>query len=458
MQIFLTKPRKTDTMVIRFTEKGEMAMRIVDLIEKKKNGSSLNKDEIRYFAEGFTRGEIPDYQAAALLMAICFVGMTTKETADLTDCMAHSGDTLDLSDIDGVTADKHSTGGVGDKTTLIVAPICAASGLKMAKMSGRGLGHTGGTIDKLESIPGFRTALSETEFKAQVNKFGLAVTGQTGCLAPADKKIYALRDVTATVNSIPLIASSIMSKKIAAGAQNIVLDVKCGSGAFMQNAEDARALAEQMVAIGKACGRNTAAVLTNMDVPLGTHIGNALEVTEACAVLKNSGSEDLREISLRLSAHLISMSMQISYQEARRIAERTLRDGSAFRKLREMVAAQGGDVRVLEQSECFLSAEMQVEIHARQTGYIARMHTQKIGESASLLGAGRERKNDAIDYAAGIVLCKKTGDFVHRGDILAVLYANSAEKLQAGAHRFSEAFTFSDAKPEVQPLCFGTVE
>lgn len=433
-------------------------MRILDLIEKKKRGEPLQKEEIRFFVDGFTCGEIPDYQASALLMAICFVGMTAEETADLTDCMAHSGDTLDLSDIDGVTADKHSTGGVGDKTTLIVAPVCAAMGLKIAKMSGRGLGHTGGTIDKLESIPGFRTALSEAEFKAQVNKIGLAVTGQTGLLAPADKKIYALRDVTATVNSIPLIASSIMSKKLAAGAQNIVLDVKCGSGAFMQNADDARALAEQMVAIGKACGRNTAAVLTNMDIPLGTHIGNALEVKEACAVLQNGGAADLHEISLMLSAHLIAMSQHMPYAKAYRAAEQTLESGAAFRKLQEMVTAQGGDARVLESETCFLSARMQTEVRAEQTGYIAHMHTQKIGESASLLGAGRAKKTDSIDYAAGIVLQKKTGDFVKCGDVLAVLYADSAEKLQAGAKRFSEALTFSEIKPEPRPLCFGTVE
>ena len=433
-------------------------MRMLDLIEKKKQGLPLEKEEIRFFTDGFTRGKIPDYQASALLMAICFVGMTAEETAALTDCMAHSGDALTLSEIQGVTADKHSTGGVGDKTTLIVAPICAAAGLKIAKMSGRGLGHTGGTIDKLESIPRFRTALSEAEFQAQVNRIGLAVTGQTGQLAPADKKIYALRDVTATVNSIPLIASSIMSKKLAAGAQNIVLDVKCGSGAFMQNADDARTLAEQMVAIGKACGRHTAAVLTNMDVPLGTHIGNALEVTEACAVLRNGGVADLRELSLTLSAHLIAMSLQKPYAEAYRDAEQMLESGAAFRKLQEMVAAQGGDIRVLEQEPCFLPARVQTEVRAAQTGYIAHMHTRKIGESASLLGAGRAKKTDTIDYAAGIVLQKKTGDFVHGGDVLAVLYADSAEKLQAGEKRFLEALTFSESKPDEQPLCFGTVE
>lgn len=433
-------------------------MRMLDLIEKKKNRKSLEKEEIRFFVNGFTRGEIPDYQASALLMAICFVGMTAEETADLTECMAHSGDTLDLSDICGVTADKHSTGGVGDKTTLLVAPICAAAGLKIAKMSGRGLGHTGGTVDKLESIPGFRTALSEAEFKAQVNKIGLAVTGQTGELAPADKKIYALRDVTATVNSIPLIASSIMSKKLAAGAQNIVLDVKCGSGAFMQSIDGARALAEQMVAIGKACGRHTAAVLTNMDVPLGTHIGNALEVFEACAVLRGGGSADLREISLILSAHLIAMSQQKPYDTAYRTAAEMLGNGTAFQKLQEMVAAQGGDACVLESTDCFLQASMRMEIRAPQTGYIARMHTQKIGESASLLGAGRAKKTDAIDYAAGIVLQKKTGDFVQKDEPLAVLYASGKEKLQAGKPRFLEALTFSKEKPAPQPLCFGTVE
>ncbi len=433
-------------------------MRMLDIIEKKKNGLPLEKAEIEFFVAGFTQDKIPDYQAAAFLMAICFQGMTDEETACLTDCMAHSGDMLDLSGVCGATADKHSTGGVGDKTTLIVAPICAALGLKMAKMSGRGLGHTGGTIDKLESIPGFRVALSQEEFIRQVNDIGLAVTGQTGDLAPADKKIYALRNASGTVKSVPLIASSIMSKKLAAGAQNIALDVKCGSGALIQNDTDAHALAKQMVAIGKACGRNTAAVLTNMDVPLGTHIGNALEVTEACAVLKGGGADDLRALCLALSAHLVSISLRKDYEEAYRAAERVLQNGAAFEKLEKMVAAQGGDVRILQQSDCFLKSGAKMTVTAQKCGYIESMQTQTIGESASILGAGRETKTDTIDYAAGIVLHKKTGDFVREGEPLAVLYAADEEKLLAGKARFLSALTVSDTPPKTRPLLLGTVE
>lgn len=432
-------------------------MRMLDILEHKRCKKELTDAEISFFVHGFTSGQIPDYQASALLMAICLNGMTEQETANLTDCMAHSGDMLDLSDLGGVSADKHSTGGVGDKTTLIVAPICAAAGVKIAKMSGRGLGHTGGTIDKLESIPGFRVSLSEAEFKKQVQTVGLAVMGQTADLAPADKKLYALRDASGTVNSIPLIASSIMSKKLAAGAKNIVLDVKCGSGAFMQTVDDARALAEEMVRIGKACGRNTAAVITDMDTPLGTHIGNALEVTEACAVLLNKGAKDLRELCLQLSAHLISMCLQTAYDKAYRDAEHALASGAAFGKFRDMVSAQGGDASVLESDACFLKAAVEREITAPQDGYIAHMQTQTVGESASLLGAGRETKESKLDYAAGIVLHKKTGDFVKQGETLATLYAATDEKCRAGDQRFLQSLTFSDVPPEKRPLILGTV-
>ncbi|MGN0571129.1 MAG: thymidine phosphorylase [Candidatus Fimenecus sp.] len=433
-------------------------MRMLDILEHKRCKKELTDREISFFVNGFTNAEIPDYQMSALLMTICLNGMTERETATLTDCMAHSGDMLDLSDLGHTTADKHSTGGVGDKTTLLVAPICAAAGIKIAKMSGRGLGHTGGTIDKLESIPGFRVSLSEAEFKTQVQAIGLAVIGQTADLAPADKKLYALRDASGTVNSIPLIASSIMSKKLAAGAKNIALDVKCGSGAFMQTVDDARALAEEMVRIGKTCGRNTAAVITDMDSPLGTHIGNALEVTEACAVLRGKGAADLRELCLILSAHLIAMATQTDYDAAYCTAERVLQSGEAFEKLCQMVRAQGGDVSVLEQDTCFLQAAVSREVKAPKDGFIARMQTQTVGESASLLGAGRETKESTLDYAAGIVLCKKTGDFVKQGETLATLYAATDEKCRAGEQRFLESLTFSEIKPPKTPLILGTVE
>ena len=433
-------------------------MRMLDILEHKRCKQELTDEEIAYFINGFTQNEIPDYQMASLLMAICLNGMTERETAVLTDCMAHSGDMLDLSDLGNTTADKHSTGGVGDKTTLIVAPICAAAGVKIAKMSGRGLGHTGGTIDKLESIPGFRVALSEAEFKKQVQTIGLAVMGQTADLAPADKKMYALRDASGTVNSIPLIASSIMSKKLAAGAKKIALDVKCGSGAFMQTADDARALAEEMVRIGKNCGRNTAAVITDMDTPLGTHIGNALEVTEACAVLRGKGADDLRELCLILSAHLIAMAKRMDYDTAYSTAERVLQSGEAFEKLRQMVTAQGGDASVLDRDTCFLKAAVEREVTAPQDGYIAHMQTQTVGESASLLGAGRETKESKLDYAAGMILRKKTGDFVKQGETLATLYAATDEKCRAGEQRFLQSLTFSANKPQKTPLVLGTVE
>ena len=425
-------------------------MRMLDILEKKKRGGQLSKDEIAFFVREYTAGAIPDYQASALLMAICLKGMNEEEAVALTDCMAHSGDMLDLSAINGITADKHSTGGVGDKTTLIVAPICASCGLKIAR-------HTGGTVDKLESIPGYRTALSNEEFFAQVNRVGVSIIGQTGDLAPADKLLYALRDATATVDNIALIASSIMSKKLAAGAQNIALDVKCGSGAFMQTKEDAEALAKLMVKIGKSCGRNTAAVITDMDTPLGTHIGNALEVTEAAAILQNRGDAQLRELCLTLAAHLLSMSYGSSYDDAYKQAETALTSGKAFQKMQEWVEAQGGDARVLSESECFRKAAVHTTVTAQTDGYLTHMDTHKVGESASLLGAGRAVKTDSIDPAAGIVLYKKTGDAVRKGEPIAELFALSDEKLQAGKARFLEALTFGEAAPQKRPLILGTV-
>lgn len=432
-------------------------MRMTDILYKKKNGESLSQAEIAYFVEGFTADEIPDYQAAALLMAICLRQMSDEEAVWLTDCMARSGDRLDLSAVQGITADKHSTGGVGDKTTLVVAPVCAALGLKIAKMSGRGLGHTGGTLDKLESIPGFQTTLSNAAFLKQVREIGLSVIGQTGNLAPADKKLYALRDATQTVDNLALIAASIMSKKLAAGAQNIVLDVKCGSGAFMQTLPDAIHLAELMVKIGKSCQRNVSAVITDMDVPLGTHIGNALEVTEAVEILQNRGDEGLRTLCLTLSAQLVSGALQMPYADAYQAAVRTLQDGTALLKLQAMVAAQGGDASVLTKAPCFLQAPAAHTLCAVESGYITHMQTRMVGESASILGAGRATKADRIDPAAGICLHKKTGDFVNAGDPLATFYAADAEKIAAGEARFQAALSFGKDAPAHKPILLKTI-
>lgn len=433
-------------------------MQMADLLNHKKAGLTLTAAEIEFFVSGFTAGDIPDYQASALLMAICLRGMTDEEAAVLTGCMARSGDQLDLSPVDGVTADKHSTGGVGDKTTLIVAPLCAAAGLKIAKMSGRGLGHTGGTVDKLESIPGFRVALSNKEFFEQVNRVGVSVIGQTGNLAPADKKIYALRDATQTVDSIALIAASIMSKKLAAGAQNLVLDVKCGSGAFMETAADAQHLARLMVEIGKRCGRRVTAVITDMDTPLGTHIGNALEVTEALESLQNRGDESLRTLCLVLSAQLLQSGLGLTEDKAMQKAEQTLKSGAAYAKFLEMVEAQGGDAQLLSRNPNFLHAKCSRRVIAPQDGYLVKMQTRIIGESAQLLGAGRAKKDDAIDYAAGLVLHRKTGDLCRAGEPLATLYAASAQRLDEGEARFLSALSFGDTPPEKKPLILGKVE
>ena len=432
-------------------------MRTVDLIEKKKHGGTLTADELEFLIRGYTAGEIPDYQMAAFAMAVWFRSMTAAETAALTDSMARSGDTVDLSVFGNLSVDKHSTGGVGDKTTLIVAPLAAALGCKVAKMSGRGLGHTGGTVDKLESIPGYRTVLSREEFMAQVEKIGVAVIGQSGNLAPADKKLYALRDVTASVDCMPLIASSIMSKKLAAGSHSIVLDVKIGSGAFMKTDEDAAALAREMVDIGTACGRKMTAVLTDMDIPLGQNIGNALEVAEAMAVLRGNGPADLREVSLTLAAEMASLTLSITPEEARKRAEDALDAGSAFAKAKEWIAAQGGDLSVIEDPSRFPAAPVIREVIAREEGYIARMDTQKIGEAAMVLGAGRETKEDEIDFSAGIRLMKKTGDAVHKGDVLAILYTSDEEKRTAGEERLRNALTLAAQAPQKRPLIAGIV-
>jgi len=428
-------------------------MRIYDIIEKKRDGHKLTKEEIDFFVREFTNENIEDYQASALLMAIFINGMDEEETVNLTESMSNSGDMLDLSAIDGITADKHSTGGVGDKTSLIVAPICASLGIKMAKMSGRGLGHTGGTIDKLESIKGFNVSLETDDFFKQVNEIGVSIIGQTGNLAPADKKIYALRDVTATVDNISLIASSIMSKKIAAGAKNIVLDVKCGSGAFMKNEQSATELAELMVKIGKKCGRNMAAVITNMDIPLGTNIGNALEIAEVLKILENKGDAQLRELCLVLSATILSISYDWDYEEAYKKAEQTLIDGSAMKKFKEFVGAQSNCPSMI----VLPKAKMSLEIKAKQDGYIQSIDSRIVGESAVLLGAGREKKTDTIDYGAGIVLYKKTCNEVKIGDTIAVLYAETEERLKSAEKLFNTSFTIGDEKPKMKPLIYKTI-
>ena len=429
-------------------------MRIYDIIEKKRDGHKLTKEEIDFFVREFTNENIEDYQASALLMAIFINGMDEEETVNLTESMSNSGDMLDLSAIDGITADKHSTGGVGDKTSLIIAPICASLGIKMAKMSGRGLGHTGGTIDKLESIKGFNVSLETDDFFKQVNEIGVSIIGQTGNLAPADKKIYALRDVTATVDNISLIASSIMSKKIAAGAKNIVLDVKCGSGAFMKDEQSATKLAELMVKIGKKCGRNMAAVITNMDIPLGTNIGNALEIAEVLKVLENKGDAQLRELCLVLSATILSISYGWDYDDAYKKAEQTLIDGSAMKKFKEFVGAQSGCSEMI----VLPKAKMSLEIKANKNGYITSIDSRIVGESAVLLGAGREKKTDIIDYGAGIVLYKKTGEKVSVGETIAILYAESDEKLKNAEKLFNTSYVIGKEKPQIKPLIYKTIK
>ena len=428
-----------------------------DIIDRKKNGEELTKSEIEYFVGGFTRGEIPDYQASALLMAIWFCGMNDRELADLTLSMAHSGDMINLDAVDGFTVDKHSTGGVGDKTTLIVAPAVAACGGKVAKMSGRGLGFTGGTIDKLESIPGFNTSVGEKEFIENVNKIGLCIAGQTGEIAPADKKIYALRDVTATVDSIPLIASSIMSKKLAAGSKGIVLDVKCGSGAFMKTYEDAKLLAEKMTAIGQRAGRKTVALITNMDIPLGRAVGNALEVKEAVKILKNEQKDELYEVSVALAAHMLSLVNSKDIYECEKMIRLAIENGSALEKLKEAVDAQGGDISYIDDTSKFIDASVCIEYKAEKSGYINKIDAQKIGRASVLLGAGREKKDDVIDFGAGIYLCKKTGDEVREGDTVARLYTNKNEYADSALAVIKEAFDYSQKKPYIGKTVLGTV-
>lgn len=432
-------------------------MRMYDIIRKKRDGYALDKNEIDFFIKGYTNGSIPDYQASALMMAIYFNGMTDEETANLTIAMADSGDKIDLSEIDGVTVDKHSTGGVGDKTTLIVAPVVAALGCKVAKMSGRGLGHTGGTVDKLESVNGFRVELTPDEFISQVKSTGICVVGQSGNLAPADKKLYALRDVTATVNSIPLIASSIMSKKLAAGSECIVLDVKTGSGAFMKSPEEATELAEKMVDIGKKAGRKTAALITDMDIPLGTHIGNTLEVQEAVSVLRGETDNDLKEVCIALAANIVSLAKNTPFEDAEKAVKAAISDGSAFSKFRELVMAQGGDVSLIDDTSKLPKAEFAYNIISDKNGYISHMNAEVIGSASVILGAGREKKDDTIDYTAGIILNKKTGDYVSEGEIIAILCTNDKARLSPAETMLLSALEFSNTPPRKSPLIYKTI-
>ena len=429
-------------------------MRIYDIIAKKRDGFELTDEEIAFFVKGCTDKTIADYQTTALLMAIYLNGMTDREMITLTNEMAHSGDMLDLSSIQGITADKHSTGGVGDKTTLIVAPIVASCGVKIAKLSGRGLGHTGGTVDKIEAIDGFRVSLSPEEFICQVNEIGICVTGQTGNLAPADKIIYGLRDATATVGSIPLIASSIMSKKLAAGAECIVLDVKVGSGAFMKTLDDAKELSQKMIDIGKANGRKMAAVLSDMDTPLGKNIGNTLEVIEAVDVLKGGVQSDLTEVCVVLASNILSLAKKISLDEAEKQVRRSLSDGSAYEAFKALVKAQGGDTSLIENTDRFKKAAFYREVPSPADGYISSMNAETIGLSSVVLGAGRKTKEDVIDYTAGIILEKKTGEEVKKGEVLARLYTNNADSLDESERMLLSALKFSKEKPVAKPLIY----
>lgn len=429
-------------------------MNMYEIISKKKRGESLTHEEIDFFVRGYTRGEIPDYQASALLMAICLLGMNEAETLSLTSAIAESGDSVDLSPFGTLSVDKHSTGGVGDKTTLIVAPLVAALGCKVAKMSGRGLGHTGGTVDKLESFPGYKTALTPNEFFSQVEKIGIAVTGQSGNLAPADKKIYALRDVTATVDSIPLITSSIMGKKLPSGAHNIVLDVKFGSGAFMKELCDACALADSMVKVGNLAKRRVRAVISNMNVPLGRAVGNSLEVSEAIAVLKGAGPSDLRTLSLTLSAEIVSLAFEISREEAMARVTEALDGGIAYKKFVEWISRQGGDPAYAENPELFPKAKYSRDIISDCDGYVFFMDTEKIGATATALGAGRRKKDDVIDLSAGITVRKKTGERVEYGEVIATLYSNKSSAFKEAESLYRSAVEISKEKPKEEKLIY----
>lgn len=433
-------------------------MRMYDIILKKRANLPLTDEEIRFVIDGYVKGEIPDYQVSALLMTIVFNGMNARELGTLTLAMAQSGNMVDLSNIDGITVDKHSTGGVGDKTTLIIAPLVAACGGKVAKMSGRGLGHTGGTIDKMESIPNLKVSLEQDAFINQVNKIGLAVIGQSEGLAPADKKLYALRDVTGTVDSIPLIASSVMSKKLASGAQAILLDVKVGSGAFMKNIEGARELAKAMVDIGKGNGRSIKAILTDMDRPLGHAIGNALEIREVIDTLKGHGPEDLTHECIIMAAHMLVLSHMCDYETALNRVQQALDSGVALERLRLMVDAQGGDSRVIDDESILTIGQFTYDVIAPQDGYIIHMNTEQCGIASVMLGAGRTVKDGPIDYSAGILMHKKTGDSVTVGECIATLYASDESLLSNAAKTYLEAITFGETAPIMADTILDIVE
>lgn len=433
-------------------------MRMYDIILKKRANLPLSDKEIRFVIDGYVNGEIPDYQVSALLMTIVFNGMNARELGTLTLAMAQSGNMVDLSNIDGITVDKHSTGGVGDKTTLIIAPLVAACGGKVAKMSGRGLGHTGGTIDKMESIPNLKVSLEKDAFINQVNKIGLAVIGQSEGLAPADKKLYALRDVTGTVDSIPLIASSVMSKKLASGAQAILLDVKVGSGAFMKNIEDARELAKAMVDIGKENGRSVKAILTDMDRPLGHDIGNALEIREVIDTLKGHGPEDLTHECIIMAAHMLVLSHICDYETALSRVQEALDSGAALERLRMMIDAQGGDSRVIDDESLLAIGKFTYDVTAPQDGYITHMNTEQCGIASVMLGAGRTVKDGPIDYSAGIVMHKKTGDAVSMGERIATLYASDESLFTNAAQTYLAAITIGNTAPKVVDTILDVVE
>jgi len=433
-------------------------MRTVDLIQRKRDGEELAPEEIEFLVEGYTNGDIPDYQMSSFLMAVFFSGMSDREVSRLTECMLRSGDTVDLSSIPGVKVDKHSTGGVGDKTSFIVAPLAAAAGVVVPMMSGRALGHTGGTLDKLESIPGMRTNLTAVEFEKQLSELGLCFIGQTDRLAPADRKLYALRDVTATVESIPLISSSIMSKKLAEGVDALVLDVKVGSGAFMKKQVDARRLAQMMVGIGRRMDKRVQALITDMSQPLGYAVGNALEVMEASQTLQNAGPTDLTKLSIELAARMIYLGKKAgSLEEARRLAEEKLVDGSGYRKFKQVVAAQGGNPQALDKFELLPNATGMREVASPRGGYVSSIDAEDIGSASNMIGAGRDKKEDAIDPAVGIILEVKAGEKVDAGSVLCRLYYTREDRVDEAAEMVEDAFRISAQKPEERELILEVV-
>src|SRR5579883_392395 len=433
-------------------------MRTVDLIQRKRDGEELAPEEIEFLIEGYTRGDIPDYQMSAFLMAVYFSGMSDREVGRLTECMYRSGDSVDLSSIPGIKVDKHSTGGVGDKTSFIVAPLAAAAGVVVPMMSGRSLGHTGGTLDKLESIPGFRTDLTTEEFEKQLRELGLAFIGQSDQLAPADRKLYALRDVTGTVESIPLIASSIMSKKLAEGIDALILDVKVGNGAFMKKQVDARRLAQMMVSIGRPKDKKVQALITDMNQPLGFAVGNALEVMEASQTLQNAGPTDLTRLSIELAARMIFLGKKAgTLEEARRIAEQKLVDGSGYQKFKQVVAAQGGNPQALDKFELLPNATGMREVTSPRGGYVSLIDAEDIGRAANMIGAGRDKKEDVIDPAVGIILEVKVGEKVDAGSVLCRIYYTREDRVEEAAEMVEDAFRISAQKPDERELILEVV-